>query len=109
MTSAASASAAEGAAPQGGHCREGTRCYDAGSFTFTIVGATGTVVGGRHHQLRLSAAITNHTDRPLTLAYKSGTNSGLDNLGNAYTWGRPGTHDASVERITANLFRRFLS
>ena len=82
------------------HC-EGSRrpCYDAGSFSTTVAEFSGTVVGNRNHVLRINVDITNHTDQPLILAYKSSTNSGIDNQGNSYFWGRAGTYDGSVQGI----------
>jgi hypothetical protein len=41
----------------------------------------------------------NLTDRPITLAYVTGTSMSVDNLGNSYGWGRPGTHDVSTQGI----------
>ena len=38
----------------------------------------------------------NQTAQPLVLAYKAGTNAAVDEQGNAFSWGRPGTHDGSV-------------
>jgi hypothetical protein len=88
------------AAPPADHCAVSrTPCYDAGAFSATVSGVTGTVVGSRHHQLRIQLSIQNHSDRPLILAYKSGTNAATDNLGNPYVYGRPGTHDTSFQGI----------
>jgi hypothetical protein len=47
----------------------------------------------------MSIRFTNLTDKPLTLAYVAGSSVMVDNLGNHYSWGRPGTHDASVQGI----------
>jgi hypothetical protein len=74
-------------------------CHDAGPFSTTVTGFSGSIYGNRHHILRVQLTIRNHSDLPLVLAYKSGTNSGVDNLGNAYGWGRPGTHDGSAQGI----------
>jgi hypothetical protein len=41
----------------------------------------------------------NISDRPVILAYRSASSAGLDNFGNGFTWGRPGTHDTSVKGI----------
>jgi hypothetical protein len=74
-------------------------CFDSGAFTMTVTGFAGSVIGNRHHSLRINVDIRNNTDQPLLLAYKNGTNSAIDNLGNRYGWGRPGTYDSSVQGI----------
>jgi hypothetical protein len=81
-------------------CAGSTRpCFDSGAFTATVTGFAGSVIGNRHHQVRINVEIRNNTDQPLVLAYKQGTNTGIDNLGNRYGYGRPGTADNSVEGI----------
>jgi hypothetical protein len=40
--------------------------------------------------------VKNQTNVPLVLGYKAGTSTAVDELGNRYTWGQPGTHDASA-------------
>jgi hypothetical protein len=74
-------------------------CFDSGVFTMTVTGFAGSVIGNRHHSLRINVEIKNNTDQPLLLAYKHGTNSATDNLGNRYGFGRPGTYDSSVQGI----------
>jgi hypothetical protein len=59
----------------------------------------GSIVGGRHHALRVNLDIKNNSDQQIILAYKNATNSAIDNLGNAYYWGRAGTADGSVQGI----------
>ncbi len=54
---------------------------------------------GRHHLLKITLALRNTTSRPLILAYKASTSGAIDDQGNAYGWGRPGTHDTSVQGI----------
>ncbi|MSO23830.1 MAG: hypothetical protein EXQ58_11420 [Acidobacteria bacterium] len=85
-------------APQADHC-EGSKqpCYDAGSFSATLVGLT-PAVAGRHHTVRMNIAFKNWTDQPLILGYKNGSNTMTDNLSNAYYYGRP-NHDGSVQGI----------
>ena len=81
-------------------CAGSTRpCFDSGAFTATVTGFAGSIYGNRHHQLRINVEIRNNTDQPLILAYKSGTNNAIDNLGNRYAYGRPGTVDGSVQGI----------
>jgi hypothetical protein len=53
----------------------------------------------RHHLVELNVRFTNLTDKPLILGYVNYTSSMTDNLGNAYIWGRPGTHDVSAQGI----------
>jgi hypothetical protein len=74
-------------------------CFDSGAFTATVTGFVGSVVGNRHHTIRITVDVRNNTEQPLMLAYKNATNSAVDNLGNRYTWGRPGTYDGSVQGI----------
>ena len=82
------------------NCAGSTRpCFDSGAFTATVTGFAGSVIGNRHHSLRINVEIRNVTDQPLILAYKQGTNTAIDNLGNRYGYGRPGTADGSVEGI----------
>jgi hypothetical protein len=68
-------------------------------FSAEVIGLTGTIVGGRHHYVKMNVRFHNLTDHPIILAYVTGTSSGVDNLGNAYGWGRPGTHDVSTQGI----------
>jgi hypothetical protein len=83
-------------APAGGaHCAAGTSCYDAGSFSVTL-GQTATAASGKNQLVRLALRVKNQTNQPLVLAYKSGTSTAVDEQGNRYTWGQPGTHDASA-------------
>ena len=86
-------------APAGGaHCAAGTSCHDAGSFSVTV-GQTAAAVSGKNQLVRFSLRVRNHTAQPLVLAYKAGTSSAIDEQGNTYGWGRPGTHDGSAQGI----------
>jgi len=60
---------------------------------------TSPVGGGRHHSVRMNIRFHNLTNHPLILAYVSGSSVIVDNLGNRYSWGRPSTHDTSVQGI----------
>jgi hypothetical protein len=84
-------------APAGGgaHCAAGTSCYDAGSFSATVTQSAGAV-SGKNLIARFSVRVKNQTAQPLVLAYKSGSNSAVDEQGNRYTWGNAGTPDASA-------------
>jgi hypothetical protein len=79
----------------GAHCAAGTTCYDAGSFTATVTQSAGAV-SGKNLVVRFSVRVKNQTTQPLVLAYKSGSGAAVDEQGNRYTWGQPGTHDASA-------------
>ena len=60
----------------------------------------GSRVGNRReHVLRVSVKFRNLTAQPIILAYHTGSNSVIDNYGNRYYWGRPGTHDMSASGI----------
>ena len=83
----------------GAHCPAGAiSCYDAGPFSVTVL-QTIPVQGGKNQLVRFSIRVKNQTAQPLVLAYKAGTNAAVDEQGNAFSWGRPGTHDASVQGI----------
>jgi hypothetical protein len=83
------------------HCAGSARCYDAGAFTaeVTQISATAMGNGARHHSIAIHVRFRNVGDRPIILGYKSASSSGIDNFGNAYYWGRAGTHDTSVKGI----------
>ncbi len=74
-------------------------CHDAGPFTATLAGFNASVVKGRHHLLKIQLALRNNTAQPLILAYKASTSGAIDDQGNFYGWGRPGTYDTSVQGI----------
>ncbi|MCL4721683.1 MAG: hypothetical protein KJ041_06945 [Gammaproteobacteria bacterium] len=76
------------------------RCASGGPFIAQDVSLT--TVGGpqdRHHSLKLNLSFRNVSSQPLILGYKSNSSAGIDNLGNAYAFGRPGTHDTSFSGI----------
>ena len=56
-------------------------------------------VGNRHESLALNIRFRNLSEKPVILAYQSGSSSAIDNFNNKYYWGRAGTHDASVKGI----------
>lgn len=98
-TGATAAAAAAESAPAADPCGGRAGCYFAGPFTVSVAGFSAAMVNARHHGLRLNLAIRNTGAQPLILAYRASTSAALDDLGNAYTWGRPGTHDTSVQGI----------
>lgn len=88
------------AAPIADPCGGSSRCYGAGPFVAQISNLNGTTVGTtRHHVVRLTMKLTNLTAQPIILAYHAGSGSAIDNYGNRYIWGRPGTHDVSAAGI----------
>jgi hypothetical protein len=71
---------------------------DAGPFTVQISRLTPSVAG-RWHVATLAARIRNTSKKPLILAYESTSSYGIDDQGNRYGYGTPGTHDTSVSGI----------
>jgi len=89
-----------GAAPAAADgCAGKQHCDSNKIFSAEVVGLTGSIVGGRHHLVKMNVRLRNLTDHPIILAYVTGTSGGVDNLGNAYYWGRAGTHDVSTQGI----------
>ncbi len=84
----------------GAHCPAGTAgCYDAGAFSVTVTQTSAAVSGGKDQLVRFAVRVKNYGAQPLVLGYKAGTNRATDEQGNAYGWGKPGTHDGSVQGI----------
>jgi len=83
------------------NCGGNPRCYDAGAFVAEVmqVSATAMTAGARHQGVVINVRFRNVSDKPVILAYRSGSSQALDNFGNGFTWGRPGTHDTSVKGI----------
>ena len=81
------------------NCLGKSRCYDAGSFSVEVNRLTGSIVGGRHHVITFTVRIRNVSAQQLILGYKHGSNTGTDDLGNRYYYGRAGTVDGSVKGI----------
>lgn len=80
-------------------CAGSQRCYNAGTFTAEIMQVQPAAPGGRHHTVTLNIRFRNVSDKPIILGYQASTSTGMDNFGNAYSWGRPGTHDTSFKGI----------
>jgi hypothetical protein len=82
-------------------CAGSPRCYNAGAFIAEVmqVSATAMTPGARHQSVAMNVRFRNVSDKPIILAYRSASSAALDNFGNGYTWGRPGTHDTSVKGI----------
>ena len=101
MTAPAPAPATSGAdaaamAPEADLCAGRARCYSAGTFIAEVTQLTAGVEG-RHHVLRSVIRFRNASAQPIIIAYKPSTSGATDNLGNRYLFGRPGTHDVSVQ------------
>jgi hypothetical protein len=80
-------------------CAGKRSCDSTKLFSAEIVQLTGSVIGGRHHLVRMNIRFHNLTNHPITLAYVTGSSMSVDNLGNTYGWGRPSTHDVSTQGI----------
>jgi len=88
-------------APEADPCEGKERCFHGGPFIAEVTRVTPSDVGGRHHQLTIVVKITNVGTEPLILAYRPGSSVAVDELGNRYAFGRPGTHDVSFKGIGA--------
>ena len=77
------------------------RCYNAGTFVAEVmqVSASAMTAGARNQSVAINIRFRNVSDKPVILAYRSASSAALDNFGNGFTWGRPGTHDTSVKGI----------
>lgn len=86
--------------PAADPCAGLPRCASGGPFLaqVTSVVAVGTPKD-RHHSLRLTVRFRNISNAPLHLGYKATSSAAIDNLGNRYAFGRPGTHDTSAAGI----------
>lgn len=94
------APAAGAVAAAGDPCSGLQRCASGGPFIAQVVSLT--PVGGpgdRHHSLKLNLTFRNVSTQPIILGYKSTSSAAIDNLGNGYVYGRPGTHDTSFSGI----------
>jgi hypothetical protein len=82
-------------------CGDRPLCYAAGPFTAEVAQVVGSRLAGtaKDHVLRLNLRFRNVSGQPIVLGYKSGTSLVIDNYGNRYLWGRPGTHDVSTSGI----------
>lgn len=81
-------------------CGGSPRCYHAGTFVAEVLQVSpSSMKGARHQTVSLNVRFRNVSDKPVILAYSSQSSAAIDNFGNRYTWGRPGTHDTSVKGI----------
>jgi len=96
----ASRSETANVAPMPDACAGSQRCYSSGPFIANISQISASSVGNfRDHVLRFEMKFRNLSDRPIILAYASGTSTAMDNLGNTYSWGHAGSHDVSAQGI----------
>ncbi len=98
---APTATAAAGPAAPADACAGSPRCYNAGAFIAEVMQVTPTAMakGARHHSVAFNIRFRNISDQPVILAYRASSSAAVDNFGNGFTWGRPGTHDTSVKGI----------
>lgn len=89
------------AAAESDPCGGRPGCYNAGPFVAEIQQLMASQVAGaaRHQTLTLNVRIRNTSGQPIILAYKPTSSAAIDNLGNRYVYGRPGTHDTSFKGI----------
>lgn len=81
-------------------CEGEPRCNFAGPFVAEVVRLNRTVTGPYNDVvLNVTIRFSNVTAEPVILGYKSGSSQGIDDAGNRYAWGRPGTHDGSATGI----------
>lgn len=82
-------------------CTNSARCFNAGSFVAEVVQVQSSAMtaGARHQSVSINIRFRNISDKPVILAYRASSSAALDNFGNGFTWGRPGTHDTSVKGI----------
>lgn len=82
-------------------CGGAPRCYDAGTFVAEVMQVSAAAMGPgvRHQVVSINVRFRNVSDKPVILAYRASSSAALDNFGNGFTWGRPGSHDTSVKGI----------
>jgi hypothetical protein len=82
-------------------CGGSPRCYNAGTFIAEVMqlSASAMTAGVRNQSVAINIRFRNISDKPVILAYRSGSNTALDNFGNRFVYGRPSTHDTSVKGI----------
>ena len=81
-------------------CAGVPRCYASGPVRVDIVQmSAGDISNARYHGLRLNVRVRNMSPEPIIVGYKGTSSGAIDNLGNRYYFGRPGTHDVSATGI----------
>lgn len=82
-------------------CGGSPRCFNAGTFVAEVMQVTPSAMapGVRHHSVSFNVRFRNVSDQSVILAYRGSSNSGMDNFGNRFFWGRAGTYDTSVKGI----------
>lgn len=85
--------------PMADPCAGAPRCYATGPFKAEVASVSTSEIGGRHLGLQVSVRVRNLTTQPIVLGYREGSSGAIDDLGNRYYFGRPGTHDVSTSGI----------
>ena len=82
-------------------CGGSPRCFNAGAFIAEVMQVQSSAMnaGARHQSVSINIRFRNISDKPVILGYRSASSAALDNFGNGFTWGRPGTHDTSFKGI----------
>jgi hypothetical protein len=82
-------------------CGGSPRCYNAGTFIAEVMQVTSSAMtaGVRHQTVAFNIRFKNISEKPVILAYRTGSSTALDNFGNRFLYGRPNTHDTSVKGI----------
>jgi hypothetical protein len=81
-------------------CAGESRCNFAGPFAAEVIRVNKTVTPPYNdNTLDVTIRFSNLTTTPLILGYQSGSSIMVDDAGNRYLWGRPGTHDGSARGI----------
>ena len=81
-------------------CAGRAHCYQSGPLAAEVSSIMpNNAVAPQDHAVRVSVTFHNTSNQPIALAYKAGSSQLQDNHGTAYTWGRPGSHDASAAGI----------
>jgi len=99
-TAAPAAAAAVAPVMQKDPCEGQPRCNYAGPFVAELIRLNKSVTGPYNDvTLDFTVRFSNVSTEPLVLGYKSGSSGAVDDAGNRYLWGRPGTHDGSATGI----------
>ena len=92
--------AAEAAMPVKDPCGGDARCNHAGPFVAEVVRVNLSKRDPYNDQIvETTVRFSNVSNEPLIIGYQSGSSVMVDDVGNRYLWGRPGTHDTSVKGI----------
>lgn len=99
-TASGDAPAAEAPEPVKDPCGGDVRCNHAGPFVAEVVRVNLSKRDPYNDQIvETTVRFSNVSNEPIVLGYQSGSSVIVDDAGNRYAWGRPGTHDTSVKGI----------